>query len=89
MPYHLFSSSDINANGQQNRGFAFAYRPGDESVGISDRVVVITDLDGFVSDARCLDLADVAAAEKKFREKLADAFEVVGDGRPKVICHYD
>lgn len=65
---------------------------GDESVGIFRHEINIgdpTDHSCFLVDLDCYDQKEVSVVLDEFRQKLADAFEVIGDGRPSVTFDFE
>lgn len=63
--------------------------PGDYSAGIFPVQIEISAGNSFVIDLMCEDNDTIRITLEEFREKLAEAFEVIGDGKPRVSFDFE
>lgn len=68
-------------------GVAWLTWPGDPAVGIPERTITIKD--NPLVDLTVFDEEDRSIVIAEFAKKLADAFEVIEDGRPKVMFDFE
>lgn len=63
--------------------------PGDLSVGIFPVQIEISAGKDFVIDLGCECSDTIRIVLEEFREKLAEAFEIIGDGKPEVSFDFE